>query len=209
MPTEPSGLKAVQEQRKREGLLAHLVNVYRLALKELRSIRADPMMLVLVIYTFSIAVYTVATGASTEAKDLTVGVVDEDRSDLSRSLLNALNPPLFKSAVLVGADEIDAYMNDNRLIFVLEIPPSFQADLLAARSPSLQLNVDATAMAQAGNGTVYIESIIAQEIANFQAGREVAVSAPVNVVIHGLTRICMRIGSPPSCRLSTTSPCWR
>jgi ABC-2 type transport system permease protein len=209
MPTEPSGAQAAQKQRKREGLLTHLVNVYRLALKELRSIRADPMMLVLVIYTFSVAVYTVATGASTEAKDLTVGVVDEDRSDLSRGLLNALNPPLFKNAVLVAADEIDAYMNDNRLIFVLEIPPSFQADLLAARSPSLQLNVDATAMAQAGNGTVYIESIIAQEIANFQAGREVAVSAPVNVVIHGLTRICMRIGSPPSCRLSTTSPCWQ
>jgi ABC-2 type transport system permease protein len=184
MPTELSGAQAVQKQRKREGLLTHLVNIYRLALKELRSIRADPMMLVLVIYTFSVAVYTVATGASTEAKDLTVGVVDEDRSDLSRTLLNALNPPLFKSAVLVGADEIDAYMNDNRLIFVLEIPPLFQADLLAARRPSLQLNVDATAMAQAGNGTVYIESIIAQEIANFQAGREVAVSVPVNVVIH-------------------------
>ena len=209
MATVPSGAQVVQKLRKREGLLTHLVNVYRLALKELRSIRADPMMLVLVIYTFSIAVYTVATGASTEAKDLTIGVVDEDRSDLSRSLLNALNPPLFKSAVLVAADEIDAYMNDNRLIFVLEIPPLFQADLLAARRPSLQLNVDATAMAQAGNGTVYIESIIAQEIANFQAGREVAVSAPVNVVIHGLTRICMRIGSPPSCRLSTTSRCWR
>ena len=63
MPTEPSGPKAVQKQRKREGLLTHLVNVYRLALKELRSIRADPMMLVLVIYTFSVAVYTVATGA--------------------------------------------------------------------------------------------------------------------------------------------------
>ena len=61
-------------------------------MKELRSIRADPMMLVLVVYTFSVAVYTVATGASTEAKDLTVGVVDEDRSDLSRRLLDALEP---------------------------------------------------------------------------------------------------------------------
>ena len=50
------------------------------------------MMLVLVVYTFSLAVYTVATGASTEAKDLPVGVVDEDRSDLSGRLLNALQP---------------------------------------------------------------------------------------------------------------------
>jgi ABC-2 type transport system permease protein len=184
MVTEASGPRAAQKQGNKSGVLTHLVNVYRLALKELRSIRADPMMLLLVAYTFSLAVYTVATGASTEAKDLTVGVVDEDRSDLSRSLLNALNPPLFKRAVVITANEIDADMNDGRLIFVLEIPPSFQSDLLAGRQPSLQLNVDATAMAQAGNGAVYIKTIIAQEIINFLAGRETAVSAPVNVVIH-------------------------
>ena len=169
-----------------DGLLTHLVNVYRLAVKELRSIRADPMMLVLVAYTFTIAVYTVATGASTEAKDLTVGVVDEDRSDLSGRLRDALNPPLFKRSVLITANEIDANMDDGRLIFVLEIPPRFQSDLLAGRQASLQLNVDATAMAQAGNGAVYIQNIIAQEIAKFQAGREGTPSTPVNVVIRAM-----------------------
>ena len=177
--------QVAQKQDKKEGLLTHIVNVYRLVIKELRSIRADPMMLVLVVYTFTVAVYTVATGASTEAKDLTVGIVDEDNSDLSHRLRDALNnPPLFKRAVLINATEIDPNMNDGRLIFVLEIPPSFQSKVLAGRQTSLQLNVDATAMAQAGNGAVYIKTIIAQEIINFLAGRETAVSAPVNVVIH-------------------------
>ena len=176
--------EAAPKQDKKEGLLTHIVNIYRLIIKELRSIRADPMMLVLVVYTFTVAVYTVATGASTEATDLTVGVVDEDNSDLSHRLLDALNPPLFKRAVLISADEIDANMNDGRLIFVLEIPPSFESKLLAGRDPSLQLNVDATAMAQAGNGAVYIQTIIAQEIAKFQAGREGALNQPVNVVIR-------------------------
>jgi ABC-2 type transport system permease protein len=184
MATGTSSPQAIQKQVKRPGLLTHLFNIYRLAWKELRSIRADPLMLVLVAYTFSLAVYTVATGASTEAKDLTVGVVDEDRSDLSRSLLTALNPPLFKRSVVIAADEIDADMNNGRLIFVLEIPPKFQSDLLTGRQTSLQLNVDATAMAQAGNGALYIQTIIAQEIANFRAGREAALSAPVNVVVH-------------------------
>jgi ABC-2 type transport system permease protein len=185
MATERSSAQATQKQGKREGLLTHLVNIYRLSIKELRSIRADPMMLVLVLYTFSVAVYTVATGASTEAKDLTVGIVDEDNSDLSHRLRDALNnPPLFKGAVLINATEIDPNMNAGRLIFVLEIPSSFQSKVLAGRQTSLQLNVDATAMAQAGNGAVYIQTIIAQEIANFQAGREGAVSTPVNVVIR-------------------------
>jgi ABC-2 type transport system permease protein len=47
----------------------------------------------------------------------------------------------------------------------------------------LQLNIDATAMSQAGNGAVYIESIIAQEVAKFLTGTEVAVPTPVSVVI--------------------------
>jgi len=167
-----------------KGLLTHLDNIYRLMVKELRSIRADPMVLVLVAYTFSVAIYTVATGASTEVKDLTVGIVDEDNSDLSRRLPNALNPPLFKPPILIPASEIDANMDNERLIFVLEIPPRFEMDLLAGRQTSLQLNVDATALAQAGNGSVYIKTIIGQEIANFLAGRETGVKAPVNVVIR-------------------------
>ena len=184
MASETSSPQAMRKQGKRSGMLGHLFNIYRLIWKELRSIRADPMMLILVAYTFSLAVYTVATGASTEAKDLTVGVVDEDRSDLSRNLLTALNPPLFKRSVVIAADEMDSDMNNGRLIFVLEIPPKFQSDLLTGRQTSLQLNVDATAMAQAGNGALYIQTIIAQEIANFRAGREAALSAPVNVVVH-------------------------
>jgi len=167
-----------------KGLLTHLDNIYRLIVKELRSIRADPMVLVLVAYTFSVAIYTVATGASTEVKDLTVGVVDEDNSELSRRLPNTLNPPLFKPPVLIPASEIDANMDNERLIFVLEIPPRFEMDLLAGRQTSLQLNVDATALAQAGNGSVYIKTIIGQEIANFLAGRETGVNAPFNVVIR-------------------------
>ncbi|HEV7259201.1 MAG TPA: ABC transporter permease [Bosea sp. (in: a-proteobacteria)] len=165
-------------------LRIHLANIWQLVIKELRSIRADPVMLILLVYAFSVAVYTVSTGASTEAKDLTVGIVDEDRSDLSRRIQSALNPPLFKSAVTISASAIDEEMDHGRLVFVLEIPPSFQADLLSSRQVSVQLNVDATAMTQAGNGAVYIQSIIAQEVANFLAGRETVASTPINVVIR-------------------------
>ena len=131
------------------------------------------MMLVLVVYAFSVAVYTVATGASTEAKDLTVGVVDEDQSDLSGRLLDALNPPLIKRSVLITANEIDPNMDDGRLVFVLEIPPRFETRPAGGRQTSLQLNIDATAMSQAGNGAVYVESIITQEVAKFLTGSEV------------------------------------
>ncbi len=38
----------------------HIFNIFRLVIKELRSIRADPTMLILVAYAFSISVNTVA-----------------------------------------------------------------------------------------------------------------------------------------------------
>jgi ABC-2 type transport system permease protein len=165
------------------GLFSHLTNIYHLTVKELRSIRADPMMLVLVIYAFSIAVYTVATGASTEANDLTVGVVDEDHSELSRRLLDALNPPLIKRSVLISSNEIDPNMDNGHLVFVLEIPPRFETDLLSGRQTSLQLNIDATAMTQAGNGAIYIENIILREVAKFQTRSEAGPRTPVKFVI--------------------------
>ena len=185
MLERPPGPKPSQKEIGKGGILTHLENVYHLSIKELRSIRADYIILVLVLYTFTIAVYTIATGVSTEPKNLTVGIVDEDQSNLSRQLLEALNrPPLFKPAVLIKADEIDPVMNDGRMIFVLEVPPRFQEDLLAGRKVSLQLNVDATAMAPAGNGAIYIQNIIMQEITNFLAGFEMQLPSPVNLVIR-------------------------
>jgi ABC-2 type transport system permease protein len=184
MPKVSPGPRPPQRQKDKEGFMTHVTNVFRLTIKELRSIRADPITLLLVVYTFTVAVYTVATGASTEAKDLTVGIVDEDRSDLSHRMIDALRPPLFKRTVLISPSEIDAKMNDGELIFALEIPSSFQAKVLAGREATLQLNVDATAMAQAGNGAVYIQNILTQELVTFQAGRESGLVTPINVVIR-------------------------
>src|SRR5215470_13514831 len=74
-------------------LRLHVANVYRLVIKELRSFRSDPIMLALVAYSFTIAIYAAATGASTEATNLSIGIVDEDHSDLSRAIADGLTPP--------------------------------------------------------------------------------------------------------------------
>ena len=79
----------------------HVKNVYYLVIKELRSIRADPVMLFLVLYSFSISVNTVATGAVTEASNLSVGIVDEDGSALSRQIAEALKMPTFQPPVQI------------------------------------------------------------------------------------------------------------
>ena len=145
----------------------HVVNIFRLVIKELRSIRADPTMLVLVAYAFSISVNTVASGAVTEATNLSVGIVDEDDSDLSRRIAEGLKRPTFQPPVQIAASEIDSKMDQGELLFVVEIPPNFEANIRAERKTGLQINVDATAVAQAGNGASYLRTAIANEIQRF------------------------------------------
>ena len=163
-------------------LWLHLANIYRLTIKELRSIRSDPIMLALVAYSFTFAIYAAATGASTEAKNLSVGIVDEDRSDLSRRIADGLTPPTFKPAVQIGVTEIDPAMNSQRFIYVIEIPPKFQADILSGRQPTVQINIDATAAAQAFNGMTYIQNVIMNYVTEFVSGREGGSGPPVKVV---------------------------
>lgn len=168
------------------GIGGKIANTLRLAVKELRSIRADPILVALILYTFTVAIYSVATGAKTEAENMAIAVVDEDRSALSRRLRDAFLPPLFKTPVEIGADEIDAAMDAGRFVFVLVIPPRFEADLLAGRNPELQVNVDATAMTQAGNGAVYAQNILTNEIIAFLQRREGSAALPVSVVVRAM-----------------------
>jgi len=165
-------------------LRLHVANIYRLTIKELRSIRSDPIMLALIAYSFTFAIYAAATGASTEATNLSVGIVDEDRSDLSRRIADGLTPPTFKPAVEIAATEIDPGMNSQRFMYVIEIPPRFQADILAGRQPSVQINVDATAVAQAFNGMTYIQNVIVNYVTEFMTGREGLTGGLVKMVTH-------------------------
>jgi ABC-2 type transport system permease protein len=164
--------------------LDHVVNIIKLVVKELRSIRADPTMLVLVAYAFSISVNTVATGAVTDATNMSVGIVDEDGSSLSRQIAEALLRPTFQPAVQIRASDIDAKMDRGDFLFVVEIPPNFEADLRAQLKTQLQINIDATVVAQAGNGANYLKAAISNEIQSFLSGRTGAKSAPINVVIR-------------------------
>jgi len=165
-------------------LADHFSNIYRLVIKELRSIRADPTMLILVVYAFTISVNTVATGAVTEATNLSVGIADEDGSDLSRRIAEGLRRPTFQPAVQITPSDIDPMMDQGKLLFVVEIPPNFESDIRAQRQTGIQINVDATAVAQAGNGANYLKAAIANEIQSFISGKEGSSAAPVNLVVR-------------------------
>jgi ABC-2 type transport system permease protein len=161
-----------------------LGNIFRLGVKELRSLRNDPVMVFLILYTFTIAIYTVAHGVKTEVSNASVGIVDEDQSNLSRTFVAALLKPYFKEPRPLTLSEIDSALDSGTHSFVIDIPPRFEADLLAGRTPTIQINVDATSMTLAGNGTAYIQSIIATELGRFLKTPRESQEGPVKLEIR-------------------------
>ncbi|PKP76718.1 MAG: hypothetical protein CVT81_13255 [Alphaproteobacteria bacterium HGW-Alphaproteobacteria-3] len=145
-------------------MLRSLLNIARLGVKELRSLRSDPVLVILIVYAFSFGIYEVATGVKFEVSNASVAIVDEDRSPLSRQIAAALLPPYFQYAEQIGAEDANRALDDGAYVFILDIPPHFERDLLSGKTPTLQLNVDATAMSMAGTGASYIQSIVTEEV---------------------------------------------
>ena len=163
-------------------MVRSLSNIFWLGTKELRSLFGDVVLIGLVIYSFTVAVISQAQSSSQELHRASIAVVDEDNSELSRRIAAAFLPPYFQRPISITQREVEPLMNSGRFTFVLDIPPNFQRDVLAGRKPSVQVNVDATAMIQAGIGSGYALQIITTEVAWFVARSEVPVQAPVNLV---------------------------
>ena len=161
-----------------------LANIYRLGVKELWSLWRDPMMLVLIIYVFTVAVYTAANAMPETLNRAPIAVVDEDDSALSRQIISAFYPPYFTEPQMISMAQMDEGMDAGRYTFALYIPQGFQRDVMANRSPDLQLNVDATRMSQAFTGSGAVQQIVQAEINEFLQRERVASQPPVDLVVR-------------------------
>ncbi len=142
-------------------------NIFYLGVKELWSLARDPIMLVLIIFAFTVSIYTAATGAPETLNKAPIAVVDEDQSPLSERIVDAFYAPHFLRPVMITLAEMDARMDAGLDTFALNIPPEFQRDVLAGRRPTIQLNVDATRVSQAFAGSGYIQTIVSSEVQEF------------------------------------------
>ncbi len=163
-----------------------LANVWHLARKELASLAADRILLAFIAYSFTVMIYTEAKGIKTDVDNASIAVVDNDRSQLSNRLRDALLPPQFRPAPLIDRGDVDGLMDNGRYTFVLDIPPRFEADVLSGRSPILGLDIDATATAQASIGSGYIERIVHEETAAWLQTRGIDTQVPVRAVVRAL-----------------------
>ncbi len=164
--------------------MSKLNNIYRLGIKELWSLWRDPVMLVLIIWGFTFMIYAAGNAMPETLSNVPISVVDEDHSTLSMRIISAFHPPQFLSPVQVSLSEVDTGLDAGLYTFSLDIPPNFQRDILAGRTPEIQLNVDATRMTQAFTGTGYVQQIIQGEVNEFIQRYRSSVTFPVDLALR-------------------------
>jgi ABC-2 type transport system permease protein len=163
-----------------------LRNVYYLAGKEIVSFLSDGILLGFLLLSFTFMIYSEATGVETEVRNANIAIVDGDASALSRRFRDALLEPFFKPAQLIDRSLADDAMDRGSFTFVLDVPPHFEADILRGRQPTLQINIDATAMTQAGVGAGYMEAILLEETSRYLQSRGLETQLPVVAVTRAL-----------------------
>lgn len=156
-------------------------NVYRLGVKELWSLLRDPMMLVLIVYAFTVAIYAAATSAPETLHNVPIAIVDLDDSILSKRITSAFLKPYFLPAKIVSTKDMDLGMDQGDFTFTLNIPPNFAKDLLAQREPEVQLNIDTTRMSQAFVGNGAIAQIVLDEVNEYLLGYKLKQKLPISV----------------------------
>jgi ABC-2 type transport system permease protein len=161
-----------------------IANIYRLGIKELWSLVRDPMMLVLIVYTFTVSIYVAATAMPESLHNAPIAIVDEDGSSLSARIIASFYPPHFKTPIIISLAEVDAGMDRGEYTFALNIPPNFQRDVLAGNAPAIQLNIDATLMSQAFTGNSYIQQIITSEVNEFVLRYRSTAVPPVGLALR-------------------------
>ncbi len=159
-------------------------NIFWLGVKELRSLASDPVLVLFILYAFSLSIITQARGVKSEVNNASLAFIDEDESQLSKELIAAFLPPQFQQPVLIAAKDATGDMDRGRYMFIVAIPTRFEHDLRRGRPAEVQVNVDATAMQQASIGAGYIESILNDRISSFIHRTDAKPEQPLRVVIR-------------------------
>jgi ABC-2 type transport system permease protein len=184
-PTTLASRAAPEREGRAHGIgTRRAANIYRLGVKELWSIARDPMLILLIVYSFTLSIYTSATAMPESLHKAAIAIVDEDHSPLSGRIASAFYPPHFQRPAMIPLTELDPGLDAGEFTFGVVIPSGFQRDLLAARMPEIQVNVDATRMSQAFIGSGAVQQIITGEVTEFVQGYRRSTTPPVDLALR-------------------------
>ncbi len=130
--------------------------------KEFRQIFRDPGIIRIIFIMPVIQLLILPWAADYEIKNIKLAVVDHDHSEYSRKLVNKIT----SSGYFILTEYTDSYNDAMKQIehdkadLILEVPPSFEKDLVKEDEAKLFLAVNAINGVKAGLGSAYLRTII-------------------------------------------------
>ena len=165
-------------------MIASFSNIFWLGTKELRALAKDLTMILFIIWSFGFSIYMQSTGAGETVNNAAIGIVDEDQSQLSRSIAGLFYPPYFQTVKTISAADIDRAMDEGLYTFVIVIPPGFEKDTRKGSDTEIQVNVDATASQQASLGAGYIQNMVTNEVDRYRKDFEATTGLSSDLAIR-------------------------
>lgn len=131
--------------------------------KEMLQLSRDLPIGLLLLYSFTLAVYIAGNGIRSQLHNASVLVQDNDHSVSSRELIHKFRAPFFRlEGEIHDAREGLRWLDRGKAMAVLEIPPRFHEQLSTGEQTAVQLLVDTTNSAQGLSAASYAVRIVAQ-----------------------------------------------
>lgn len=158
--------------------------------KEFKQLRRDTALLRVVFALPIFQLLVLSYALNNDLRNVRVATLDEDRTALSRAVLDAFpaSDVFVPGPAARDGDELDSLLRAGACDLAVRVPAGFERDALAGRAPSLGIDVDGTNSSLAGRGAGYAGAIVTREAARFAAAHAGAgVPAPrVETVVRFL-----------------------
>jgi ABC-2 type transport system permease protein len=131
--------------------------------KEMLQLSRDLPIGLLLVYSFTLAVYIAGNGIRSQLHNASLFVQDNDHSFSSRELIHKFNPPFFRlDGQIDDPQEGLRLLDRGKAMAILEIPPRFHEQVITGEPTAVQLLVDTTNSAQGLSAASYAVRIVAQ-----------------------------------------------
>nr|WP_321267926.1 ABC transporter permease [uncultured Sulfurimonas sp.] len=129
--------------------------------KELISFMRSVMLVIVVLYSFTVDVYVAGSGIEIKPKNVTVGYVDDTGGGISKKILSRLHKPEFKEPIAYKSQELlsDAIFNKDILVGLV-FDSDFEKKYRQNEVAKLNILIDATAASQGLTTLSYLQNII-------------------------------------------------
>ncbi|MFW6324192.1 MAG: ABC transporter permease [Desulfovibrionales bacterium] len=113
--------------------------------KEFKQFFRDIVLILFMIYAFTLNIYMAGSGVHFEVNKAPVAVLDNDRSHASRELIDRFRPPAFQVSFFPETPaEAQRLLEEGTAMVVLDIPSDFSERLAKEREVEVQVRVDTT-----------------------------------------------------------------